>query len=253
MKYAIYGNAGKTIIPFPRDDENPDIVFSFGGDGTMLGAIHRYKDQLEHLKFIGINTGRLGFYADFRIDELDSVYRMLTTGEYDLNIFSLMKYKLSGGTSDLSDYVVNDLAITNPIQTQIIDVMINGKHFETFRGTGILISPPTGSTAYNKSLGGSVIDPHIRAIQLTEIAAINNRVYKSLASPLVLSEKSRIELRFESDRNLFLSADGQYLKYDNLKTITAELSEKQVQFIVRKNTDFFDKVRRAFIEDCNRK
>jgi NAD+ kinase len=251
MKYALYGNADEVNIPFQRDDENPEIVFSFGGDGTMLGAIHRYKNKLDQLKFIGINTGRLGFYADFRIDELDSVFNMLKTGEYDLHAFSLMKYKLSGDTKDLSDYAVNDLAITNPIQTQIIDVMINGRHFETFRGTGILISPPTGSTAYNKSLGGSVIDPHIRAIQLTEIAAINNRVYKSLASPLVLSEKSRIELRFGNDRNLFLSADGKYLKYENLKTITAGLSEKQVKFIVRKNTDFFDKVRRAFIEDCN--
>ena len=109
---------------------------------------------------------------------------------------------------------MNEVAITNPIHTQIIDIYINDKLFETFRGTGFLISPPTGSTAYNKSVGGSVIDPNIRAIQLTEIAPINNRVYKVLQSPLILSDYAKLKMSVkESDFN-YIAVDGKYLEFN---------------------------------------
>lgn len=249
MKYALYGNIQDIAIPFDRDDENPDIVFSFGGDGTMLGAIHKYSEQLDQIKFIGINTGKLGFYTDFKIEELSYIYEIIANKEYSENTYHLLEYHLKNKDSKLSGYAVNDLVLTNPIHTQIIDVYINEKHFETIRSTGILISPPTGSTAYNKSLGGSIIDPHINAIQLTEIAAISNRVYRSLASPLVLSDQSKIELKLETNKNIYLSVDGMFLSFEQLESISANLSDKTVSFIVKKNTDFFDRVRRAFIED----
>ncbi|MCK9536053.1 MAG: NAD kinase [Bacilli bacterium] len=248
MKYACYGKTTNIILPFDYDENNPDIVLSFGGDGTMLGAIHKYKNQLEKIKFVGINTGKLGFYTDFVIDELNEIFCLLKEEDYDIFKLNLMEYCLIGTDNFLKGYAVNDLALINPINTQIMDIYINGKHFETIRGTGVLISPPGGSTAYNKSLGGSIIDPFIKAIQLTEVAPINNRVYRSLASPMVLSEKTEIELRPHSAQNLYLTVDGEYLHFDNLKAIKADLSDKTVSFIVKRDTDFFDRVKRAFIE-----
>jgi NAD+ kinase len=247
MKYALFGNVKDVNIPFERDDVAPDIVFSFGGDGTMLGAIHKYKNYLDTVKFVGINTGRLGFFTDFKIDELDKVISMIKKDEYRVNSYNLLEYTLKSKDYELSGYAVNDIAITNPIHTQIIDVYINEKHFETFRGTGLLISPPTGSTAYNKSLGGSIIDPHIKAIQLTEFAPINNRVIRNLSSPLVLSEKSKIALKFEENENIFISVDGKFLAFNHLTEVNAKLSDTTVKFIEKMDTEFFDKVRRAFI------
>lgn len=248
MKYAIYGKVDNINLPFIRDDNNPDYVFSFGGDGTMLGAIHRYINKLSTVKFIGINVGKLGFFTDFSMNELDYICQLLETKEYDINKYNLLEYTLQNDLKKVTGYAVNELAIINAVHTQIIDVFINDNHFETFRGTGLLISPPAGSTAYNKSLGGGVIDPHISAIQLTEIAPINNRVYKSLSSPLILSEKSRISLFVHSDEKLYLSVDGTYLHFENLKTVTSKLSDQTVTFIVKKNTNFFNRVKRAFIE-----
>lgn len=248
MKYAMFGKSDHIELPFIRDDENPDIVFSLGGDGTMLSAIHKYIERLESVKFIGINVGRLGFFTDFNINEINYICEILNSKEYDENKFHILEYTLQNNHQKLTGYAVNELAIVNAVHTQIIDVFINDSHFETFRGTGLLISPPTGSTAYNKSLGGSVIDPHIPAIQLTEIAPINNRVYKSLSSPLILSQQSKIALHLNSDEKLYLSVDGKYLEFDDLKAVTTKLSDRTVDFIVRKNTDFFDRVRRAFIE-----
>lgn len=247
MKYAIFGNIKNIECPFEYDEKNPDIVFSFGGDGTMLGAIHKYEDILEKVKFIGINTGRLGFFNDYNMEELPEIFENLKKGNYKVDYYQLLEYTLENEEKTMSGYAVNEVAITNPIHTQIIDIYINGKLFETFRGTGFLISPPTGSTAYNKSVGGSVIDPNIRAIQLTEIAPINNRVYKVLQSPLILSDYAKLKLSVkESDFN-YIAVDGKYLEFNRLKNIYAKLSEKAVGFIMKKDTDFFDRVRRAFI------
>ncbi len=247
MKYAIYGKVNNVNIPFERDDLNPDIVFSFGGDGTMLGAIHKYKNKLNTVKFVGINTGKLGFFTDFVIEELDLVVKLIEENNYRLNSYNLLEYTLKSDTEEYSDLAVNEIAITNPIHTQIIDVCINDQHFETFRGTGLLISPPTGSTAYNKSLGGSVIDPKIKAIQLTEFASINNRAYNSLSSPLVLSEHSKIELKIRGHEHIYLSVDGKHLEFKELTNVFAKLSDTKVRFIEKEKTEFFDKVRRAFI------
>ena len=200
------------------------------------------------VKLIGINTGRLGFFNDFNIEELEYIFEILKNGDYEVDRYQLLEYLLDNGEETLHGYAVNEIAVTNPIHTQIIDIFINDKLFETFRGTGFLISPPTGSTAYNKSLGGSVIDPNVKAIQLTEIAPINNRVYKVLSSPLVLSEKAKLRLNVkESDHN-YIAVDGKYLEFKQLKNIYAKLSDKTVSFIMKKNTDFFDRVRRAFLE-----
>src|SRR5690606_38400613 len=94
MKYAIFGKVHNVEIPFTRDDENPDIVFSFGGDGTMLGAIHKYKRNLDNIRFIGVNTGRLGFFTDFKINELDDIFEMLKNSEYRENAYNLLEYRL---------------------------------------------------------------------------------------------------------------------------------------------------------------
>jgi NAD+ kinase len=248
MKYAQFGKHSLLNLPFKQDDQNPDFVFSLGGDGTMLSAIHKYINQLEKIKFIGINTGRLGFFTDFDIDELTLICTMLENNEYELNSFHILEYTLISDEQTLTGYAVNELAIVNPVHTQNIDVFINGEHFETFRGTGLLVSPPTGSTAYNKSLGGSVIDPNIKAIQLTEIASINNRVFKSLSSSLVLSEKSKIELTVKPSNSPVISADGVLLEFPNLQKVTTRLSERTVCFVVKPNTDFFHRVKRSFIK-----
>ena len=251
MKYAVFGTKQNVDIPFIKDDDNPDIVFSFGGDGTMLGAIHKYKHNIDNIKFVGVNTGTLGFFTDFKIEEFPKVCNMIKNDEYRVNSYNLLEYTLKNEDSEFKGLAVNEVAITNPIHTQNIDVYINDKHFETFRGTGLLISPPTGSTAYNKSLGGSVVDPLIKAIQLTEFAPINNKVFRSLSSPLVLSEHSKIELRIEEDKNIYISVDGKFLEFKNLQKVYTKLSHQTVKFIEKRDTEFFDKVKRSFIYNAD--
>jgi NAD+ kinase len=251
MKYAFYGKyqeEDKQKITFlDYDEKNPDIVFSFGGDGTMLGAIHKYMDCVDKVKFVGIKTGSLGFFTDFEYQEFDQAIERIKNKEYKENKYKLLKFVFKNNNHKEIGYAVNEVSLVNPIHTQIIEVFIDGKLFEVFRGTGLLVSTPTGSTAYNKSLGGSIIDPKIEAFQLTEIAAINNTVYNAISSPLILSKKTKLVLRTKESSNIYLSVDGKEYQFTNLTETEVSLADKQVNIISKKDTLFWDRVRKAFL------
>ena len=167
---------------FDLDQEEPDVVIFVGGDGTLLRAVQTYINDLDHIKFVGINEGSLGFFASYTIDEVDELLSDLASGSYYSNRHRL----LQASFNDKTIYAVNEIRIENPFHTLISDVRINGQYLETFRGNGLVISSSYGSSAYNKSLGGAIVFPEMESMQLTEIAPINNRIYRSLNSSLVL-------------------------------------------------------------------
>lgn len=253
MKYAVYSKEPlkeEIMIKLKGklDYQNPDFVFSFGGDGTMLNAVNQYIDNTDKTIFIGINTGKLGFYTDYALEELDSIIDSINKGEVFCHEFSLLEYSLIKNNQVKKGYALNEVAITNPIHTQIIEVYINEKMFETFRGTGLLVSTPSGSTGYNKSLGGSVMDCSLEAIQLTEIAAINNRIFKSLASPLIIPSNNKVSMISHDSDNIYISVDGRYEEFSDVEKIEVMFSNKKVKMLGSKNYSFYNRVKKSFIE-----
>ncbi|MFA6627178.1 MAG: NAD kinase [Bacilli bacterium] len=250
MKYTFFGDEEhqKTILPLLKNHEynedNPDFVFSLGGDGTILRAVQAYANT--NATFIGINMGKLGFYTDFELSEFSDILNQIENNSYQEVAFSLLEYHLMGAHATIRGIGLNELAIISPVHTHIIEVDIDGNHFESFRGTGFLISTPTGSTAYNKSCGGSIIDPKIEALQLTEVASINNRIYKTLASPIVFSPETLVQLRSDFT-NTFLSVDGIELKAHDIEQIDVKLASKKVKFITRPHYDFWKRVKKSFL------
>ncbi len=250
MKYAIYGN--KTYHELIRnvlkhheyDVLNPDFVFSCGGDGTVLRAVQEYL----HCNpiFIGINVGKLGFYTDFEINEINDIISLIEKKAYKEEAYSLLDYQLINDLETNNGFALNELALISPVHTHIIEVYIDGDHFETFRGTGFLVSTSTGSTAYNKSCGGSVIDPKLEAMQLTEVASINNRIYKTIASPLIFSKNTIIELRADFSKT-YLSVDGIELAFKKIQKIQFSISKQKARFITRPNYDFWSRVKKSFL------
>ena len=130
---------------FIYDEKNPDLVISIGGDGTILEAVHQYLNV--DCCFVGIHTGTLGFYTDYQIE-------------------------INKKDSFQTYYALNELRLDQGLQAQVIHVYIGNVLLEVFRGNGLCVSTPSGSTAYNKSLGGSIIYPGIPLMQLTEVAGI---------------------------------------------------------------------------------
>lgn len=226
---------------FDFDLDNPDVVIFVGGDGTFLRAVKTYINKISDITFIGINEGSLGFYPNYGVEDLDDILIALKNDRYVKYSFSLLEGII--GTKTI--FAVNEIRIENPFHVFNADVYVNGDYLESYRGNGLCVSSSNGSSAYNKSLGGAVVLPSIETLQLTEIAPINNRVYSSLASPLVLDEESFI--RFNG--NLSDSVIG----YDHLTMrsdsdeITIYLSSKKINLVYKEDHSFIKQIREAFI------
>lgn len=139
---------------FERDDENPDVVITIGGDGTLLGAVHHYKSQLDHIRFAAIHTGHLGFYTDWRDFQAGELIESLKHDQGESVSYPLLDVTLEK-TDGTIDYhiALNEATLRKVNGTLVCEVLINGELFENFRGDGVCVATPTGSTGVNKSLG----------------------------------------------------------------------------------------------------
>lgn len=234
---------------FILNPQNPDIVFTIGGDGTVLRAIHHYMDakKLNTVKFIGIHTGHLGYYTDWLPEEIDAMVEFLTTRKIQSYKYPLLEAKLCAKEKTRHRYALNEFTILNAKRTQHLDIKINDMFLESFRGTGICISPPTGSTAYNKALGGAIIYPSLPVYQLTEIASINSNAYRTIGSPLIIPKEQKLILESENWEGMTLTQDHLNLDISKLTSINITLSDKYVQFVKRKGGLFWNRVKDHFL------
>jgi len=178
------------------DEETPEIVVSIGGDGTLLHAFHRYAHLLDQVAFVGIHTGHLGFYADWKPSELEKLVLSIAKKDFNVVEYPLLEVKVEHHNAESNTYLaLNEATVKSPDVTLVMDVELNGNQFERFRGDGLCVSTPSGSTAYNKALGGAIIHPTLAALQVTEIASINNRVFRTVGSPLILPAHHHCVLR----------------------------------------------------------
>jgi len=185
---------------FIVDTHDPELVFTIGGDGTVLRAIHHYMDagKLDTVKFVGIHTGHLGYYTDWLPEEMNELVEFFTTNPLQSYHYPLLEAKLCAGVKTRYRYALNEFTILNAKRTQHLDITVNEMFLESFRGTGICVSPPTGSTAYNKALGGAIIYPSLPVYQLTEIASINSNAYRTIGSPLIIPKEQKLILESEN-------------------------------------------------------
>ena len=131
--------------------------------------------------------------------------------------------------------------------TLVIDVEIRGQHFERFRRDGLCLATPSGSTAYNKALGGAIIHPSINAIQLTELASINNRVFRTVGSPLLLPAHHTCMLRPVNEANFQITVDHLTLLQEDVKSIQFRVADEKIRFARFRPFPFWKRVHDSFI------
>lgn len=183
-----------------------DIIITVGGDGTLI----RYaKNAAAHAKpVLGINAGRLGFLADVEKDRLELLDRLLT-GDYTVcKRFMIEAAVYSGGEYIAGGMALNDAVITSGGVTRILDleVGISGDTI-SYRSDGVIVSTPTGSTAYSMSAGGPIIDPKVRCFAVTPICS-----HSLTARPMIVGEESVLTLGLPegSDGQAVFSLDGRF-------------------------------------------
>lgn len=226
---------------FELVNSQPDIVLYVGGDGSFLRAVHQYVNQLEKVQFIGLCTGHLGFFYSYQQDEIDQLLEDIKTSSLKKQQYRLLEASI--GLERL--YAINEIRIESPFHALISDVEINGEYLETFRGNGLVVCSSIGSSAYNKSLGGAVSSPSLEVMQLSEIAPINNRVYKSLHSSLVLDDTNVITLKTKTE-NILIGFDELVSDTKFASEIAFRLSNKKATVLYKKDYSYISLIRETF-------
>lgn len=230
------------------NDNNPNVIITIGGDGTVLGAFHHYENKINSLKFIGVHTGHLGFYTDWHDYELDILVDKLINEIPSIVYYPLLKGIITYTNNVQESFLaLNESSLKRLLETLRTDVYISGNFFERFRGDGLCISTPTGSTAYNKSIGGAVVHPCLKVMQMAEIASINNLIYRTLSAPIVLAPNDYIDLRPEVANDYVLTMDEFSTSNRSIKNIHYEISNQSICFLRYRNHNFWDRVEGAFI------
>jgi len=254
-KYQSKRVASKLFSVFKDDPDfylskkNPDIVISIGGDGMLLSAFHMYEKELDKVRFVGVHTGHLGFYTDYRDFEVDKLIENLRKDKGEKVSYPILKVKISLEDGRvITARALNEATIKRIEKTMVVDVIINNVRFEAFRGDGLSVSTPTGSTAYNKSLGGAILHPTIEALQLTEISSLNNLVFRTVGSSLIIPKKDKIELVPQRTGIYTVSIDNKTYNLKNVTKVEYFIDEKKINFVATSShTSFWERVKDAFI------
>jgi NAD+ kinase len=217
-----------------------DFLVSLGGDGTLLSLVRR--SYSFHKPVVGINAGNLGFLADITIDDVDVFLDQLLDGEYRIDNRMMMEGNIMTKEGSRKPFfALNDVVLTRPVISKMVKInaAIDGEWFNTYRGDGLIISTPTGSTAYNLAAGGPVIYPLTQAFIMTAVSAhslTNQR-------PLVVPADFTIELSSPSE-TVIAVIDGQdhYEMHDG-DVLTIQGAKIGAKLLHRKERNYFSVLR----------
>ena len=170
---------------FTEDDFEADFVISMGGDGTFLKAAGRVGNK--DIPILGVNMGRLGFLADISPDDIEQCLEALFTDDYALQARALIQVEADGQPLGSPSFALNDVAILKRDTASMISIRacIDGQYLNTYQADGLVVSTPTGSTAYSLSNGGPIIVPGTKVFSMTAVAPHSLNV-----RPIVLPEAS---------------------------------------------------------------
>ncbi|KRK98316.1 inorganic polyphosphate ATP-NAD kinase [Secundilactobacillus odoratitofui DSM 19909 = JCM 15043] len=261
MKVGIFSNSGQAstqvsnalrskikAVGLKLDDDRPDIVITVGGDGTLLSAFHHYESQLDSVRFVGIHTGHLGFYTDWRDYEVDQLVDSLVHDNGQSVSYPLLDIQIDY-TNGVHEQLLalNESTIKKVTGTMLANVYIKDQLFELFRGDGLCVSTPTGSTAYNKSTGGAVISSELDVVQVSEIASINNRVFRTLGSPIIISPNESVRVEPVHSKENLMTCDQKVIGNRAIRSMSFKIATQRIAFAQYRHTQFWKRVSESFI------
>ena len=224
---------------FSGDDFDADFVISMGGDGTFLKAASRVREK--QIPILGVNMGRLGFLADVCPDDIERCVDALHNDDFSIESRALIEVSTDGEPLEGFNCALNDVAILKRDTASMISVRasINGQYLNTYQADGLVISTPTGSTAYSLSNGGPIIVPGTKVFSMTAVAPHSLNV-----RPIVMADSSIIELEVESRSHNFLVAiDGRSEKCKEGVKLTLRRAPYDIQVVKRPDHRYFNALR----------
>lgn len=218
-----------------------DMFFSIGGDGTMLRAITYVRDL--NIPILGINTGRLGFLANVKKEEIKESIDLLLSGNYTIQERTLLSIETTPEVNafDHLNFALNEVTIARKNTTSMIGVetFLNKEYLTNYWSDGLIIATPTGSTGYSLSCNGPVISPNCQNLVITPIAPHNLN-----ARPMVIPDNTLIELKVESREKQFLiSLDSRIVTVPVDIQISIRKSPFTIKTVIPSNQSFLTTLR----------
>jgi len=229
------GMIGIMGIDFELLCQSCDVLVTLGGDGTLISVSRRSFKY--NIPIIGVYAGSLGFLADVELSELDDFVSKLTKGDYRVDERAILEASFQENEKDVKIYALNDVVITRPSVSNMIHVqtLVDSKSFNTYYGDGVIVSTPTGSTAYNLSAGGPVLFPLTNVFVLTPICP-----HSLTQRPVVFPGEFSIEMKTPREKALVI-IDGQDKHELELgQSIHIKLATNRVKLIHREEFNYFE-------------
>lgn len=224
-----------------------DLIIVLGGDGTILSVARGINGRM-NVPILGINIGNLGFISSIEISEIDKAFRKLSEGNYQSQKRMLLNCELPLEEEKNEALALNDIVIARGTLSRMIkyQVYIDGKRYYTFKGDGLIIATPTGSTAYSFSAGGPFIYPDVDVITLTPICSHTKGM-----QPIVLNSTSEIEIKAENgEEELYITFDGQRaIKIVDKTLIRVKKAKECANIVLFDDYDYFKVLRSKILNN----
>ena len=219
------------FLPIEKLYDEADLVIALGGDGTILDCAKKMARRGKPI--LGINLGHLGYMAELEMDELSALDKIIE-GDYSLDERAMMNVEVydKNGTKKYQSYALNDAVISNGSVSKIINLELYAEDnlVTSYRADGLIVSTPTGSTAYAMSAGGSIADPKVKCMLVTPICP-----HSFIARQLIFSDETSLRIKNVSvrEKSLMLTLDGktncELFREDDVRISKSDLSVKLVR------------------------
>ena len=228
------------------DKDEFELAIAIGGDGSFLRMIHQ--NNFDSNKFyVGINTGHLGFLQDIKPNEIDKFINELKGKEYGIDNIGVQETSVTHSNGISNFYTLNEIVVRNQnLDTLNAEILIDGEVLENYKGDGIMVVTSIGSTAYNLSYGGSIVYPLFSTLQITPMAPINSKVYRSLTNSLIIPEKKAVQIKPQNP-NVIVTADGENNIFDDASNINSIIGDKKIKVLRFKHYSFPKKINEKFL------
>ncbi len=228
--------------------EGTDFLFSLGGDGTFLETVNLVRDS--GIPVLGVNIGRLGFLSYISQENMDESLESVFSGKYDIEERMLLKVEVPGIDLEGLDVALNEVRIYKNSGSLItIHVKVNDEFLSAYWADGLLLSTPTGSTAYNLSVGGPIVVPESHSFVLSPIAPHNLTV-----RPLVLPDSAVMQLSVDTrDTQFQLAIDSRTIDLDVDSVVRVRKAEYALKMIRIENISFYSTLRNKLMWGADRR
>lgn len=222
-------------VDFKRMCEESDFIVSIGGDGTLISVVRRSYGY--NIPVLGVHAGKLGFLADFALHELEGDLKDILNGDYRIDERAMLEAKVFTKNGPKEIIAFNDIVLTRASISKMIhlETLVDSKSFNTYFGDGVIVSTPTGSTAYNLSAGGPVLFPLTRVFALTPICP-----HSLTQRPVVLPGHFNLEFK-TPDSSALIVVDGQdTYEMSSDDSLFINLAPLSAKLIHRKEFNYFE-------------